>query len=157
MPIFDYLKDVISLEDRKKCADFDLRVESQCTHKKKYIVDTTAKSICIYPENLTVKEKRKFLNGIKAVFDKSELLLVDKSRIPLLEKLYKYNDAKDNQILTFFKEVLSKRDWEALRDSLFLRFEFSKGNSVKELKQDITVRYGERGNIISNLCTAGYF
>lgn len=48
-------------------------------------------------------------------------------------------------------------DWQALRDSLFLRNEFKNHHSITLLKQNIVHRYGERGNTISNLCTAGYF
>ena len=46
---------------------------------------------------------------------------------------------------------------EALEASLFLRKKFLENQEVRHLKQDIRIRFGDRGNHIANLCTAGYF
>ncbi len=76
----------------------------------------------------------------------------------LLERLYKYNkDNPDKNILTFFKGIIPDEDYEALNSALFLRSQFKEGKNITNLKSDIRVRFGDRGNNISNLCTAGYF
>lgn len=160
MHIFDYLKDVVTLQDRKACLGYDLQIKTPTPSvNKKYSVDNVKKAICIYVENLSPKEKRTFKKGIKALFDNSGLILIEESKISLLDKLYTFNkkNDKDKQTLSFFENVLSKGDFEALRDSMFLKSEFSLGHPINVLKHDISARYGERGNVISNLCTAGYF
>jgi hypothetical protein len=76
----------------------------------------------------------------------------------LLESLYQYNKKNPNKaILDFFKPIIPLNDYEALESALFLREKFHKGENISMLKQDIRTRFGDRGNNISNLCTAGYF
>jgi len=76
----------------------------------------------------------------------------------LLSQLYEYNkENKNNQTLNFFKPIIPLEDFEALESSLYLREVFIKNGDVSKLKQDIRKRFGDRGNTIANLCTAGYF
>jgi hypothetical protein len=76
----------------------------------------------------------------------------------LLERLYDYNKKNpDGAILNFFKPILPPQDFAALESALFLRKCFRDGENVNKLKQDIRKRFGDRGNNIANLCSAGYF
>lgn len=159
MLFFEELKDIIPNNIAKTLFSFDVKISGaeSLTHKKKYEVHTDTKTVSIYLKNLSVKEQRTLKKTIKKSFAADESYLVEESKNNLLERLYQYNDSADNQILDFFKSILTSRDWEALRSSLFLRNEYKKGNSIASLKSDIIYRFGERGNLIANLCSAGYF
>ncbi len=87
----------------------------------------------------------------------SKLLMNETSE--LLDNLYQYNqnNIDDKQILNFFKTNIPINDLEALESALFLRSKFRKKEDIKKLKADIRGRFGDRGNNICNLCTAGYF
>lgn len=84
--------------------------------------------------------------------------LLDCDANELLNKLYRYNEENpDKAVLSFFKPIIPPTDFEALNASLFLRHQFMKDKFIHHLKQDIRKRFGDRGNNIANLCTAGYF
>jgi len=156
MSFYDHVKGIIPPSVSKTLNDFEVRLNSTTLNDEKYLIDTSNKCVIIYVLSLASKEKRALRKGIKGGFE-CDVPLISQSSIGLLQRLYQYNDKEDTRILKFFENILSNKDWETLRDSLFLRNEFKKRKNVSQLKYDIFTRYGERGNTISNLCTAGYF
>jgi len=141
----------------KDIYDYSIKLDFSTGGSKCYQISRSDKTLIINVNNLPLKEKKILKAIIIDSIDNDKAILIANSRTELLDKLYKYNDSNDNQILSFFKPILSNKDWETLRDSLFLRNEFKKHININNLKLDIKTRYGERGNTISNLCTAGYF
>ncbi len=158
MAYTDCLSDVIPSKILKKISDYNITVS--CIgdiNKIKDVYKLNGNNLIIYVDKLPYKIEKQFKGAIKKEFDANNLELLLASKEELLNRLYSYNDKNDNQALEFFKSILSNSDWEALRASLFLRGEFKNGNPVSSLKHDIIYRFGERGNVIANLCTAGYF
>src|ERR1700733_8906142 len=151
---FDKLNGIIPLNLTNSLIDYELHIDSKITPKgdNKYSIDHTAKTVIIYLQKLDDKDKKKLQKCIKAFFnDGNTTLIIAKEKTDLLDRLYKYKEKDDETVLSFFKNILSQIDWEALRDSLFLRNEFKKGNNIAPFKADIITRYGARGNLISNL------
>ena len=162
MTFFEKVKDILPRSVTKLDVAYDIKLnlaDNAPTKQACYKVDKLNKRITIYVKSLTKAHNKVLQEAIKSCFELGEFsCLVDESKIDLLNRLYKFDDATDNQTLSFFKPLLSRPDWEALRDSLFIRAEFrARSGIVSQLKQDVRFRYGERGIIISNLCTAGYF
>ena len=121
-------------------------------------IDSTKNVITLNLNKLSYKEKTTLEKIFKDYFNEDVFYFVEESNLNLLERLYSYKNKEDIKILDTLKSILSSSDWNALRDSLFLRNEFINQNgNLRPLKLDIINRYGERGNVISNLCTAGYF
>lgn len=115
--------------------------------------------ICV--PNLESKDKPVILQILKDFFSQGEILFretrVDSFFTSLdLYKQYAETNS-DKQILNFFKDILPKSDFEALRMSLFLRDQKIKGADITTYKKDIRAAFGERGTNISNLCSAHYF
>ena len=63
----------------------------------------------------------------------------------------------DKNLLNYFRDKLSKEDFEILKVSLFLRFRYALKENITDIKIDIIKRFGDRGKNIANLCSAGYF
>lgn len=158
MTFFEELHIFIPAGVAKTLLNFNVKLDFSSSQKdKKFRIIKQDNLVIFFVKNLSPKEQKILKRTIKKHFNGDELYLIEETKIPLLDRLYKYNNAKDNQILAFFKPHLSDLDWQALRDSLFLRNEFNNHNNISIYKSDIIMRYGERGNTISNLCTAGYF
>jgi hypothetical protein len=158
MSFFSDLKQIIPSNTAKDLFGYDVKLNfSKKSGLKLFDINHPDKLLTIYVNRLSIKEERNLKASIKKHFELDNIYLIEESKTALLERLYSYNDKRDNQILAFFKPILSGLDWQALRDSLFLRNEFKLRNNVGQLKNDIVLRYGERGNVISNMCTAGYF
>lgn len=110
-------------------------------------------------ENISVERMEKLKPIIKEYIQEGNMLLkTDTSEKLKKVELYNKKDNKDDKrILEFFKDIIPSKDLEALEISLFLREGFKNGYDIKEMKRDIRKKFGDRGNNISNLCTAGYF
>lgn len=156
---FDKIKDIIHPSPPSLLLGYSIHLDSTPHDEEEGLssIDKRNKIVTIYINNLSAKESAKLKKAIKDAFGAEKVLLIEKSKVDLINRLYKYDDKNDNRILTFFKAIISDKDWQVLRDSLFLRNEFKNGRPTGQLKSDIISRYGERGRIISNLCTAGYF
>ena len=157
MEFFDRIKGILKPHLPNEFIDYDVKLDSNPnTEGSRYLIDVEAKRVTIFWVNLIPREKKNLQKALRECFYIG-IPIIEASKEELLQKLYQYNDKEDNQILSFFKNILSPADWEVLRDALFLRNEFQQQRNVFQLKSDIVTRYSERGNIICNLCTAGYF
>lgn len=158
MAFFEGLKKIIPANIAEKLYDYDLKVShSNSASDKNHHVDKDKKIVTIYLNKLTFKEKNILEKQVLNSFNENKLKFVENDKIDLVEKLIAYDKKDNGTTLTFFSNILTKNDLLALRDSLFLRDEYLSGHIISDLKKDIALAYGERGNIISNLCSAGYF
>lgn len=158
MSLLDKIGTIVPKYDADLCLGYSIHIDSE---KKKssrlYKVEVGKKTVVIYLNSLSPKQAKSLQRAIKEEFQHGHIIIIEDTNVELIDKLYNYNDKEDNRLLAFFKDVLSAPDWEVLRDSLFLRSEFKKGNQISAYKASLIQRYGQRGNTISNLCTAGYF
>ena len=94
---------------------------------------------------------------IKEYFEEDKELFKEN----LLEYAGELDDYKeenpDKEILSYFKDKLTKEDFEILRISLFLRSRYRLKENVSKIKEDIVKKFGDRGKNIANLCSSGYF
>lgn len=157
MAFFEGLKKIIPAKIAENSYDYDLILSESSTAKVNFKVDKENKKITLFLNKLSFKEKEILRKHLLANFESNKLRFIESEKINLIEKLISYNKRDDGHLIEFFKDILSKNDLLALRDSLFLRDEYLNSNSISQLKRDIAFSYGERGNIISNLCTSGYF
>ena len=157
MDFFEKIKSVIQLQSIRDIIDFEVKLDSSPQENgDKFDINSDSKRITFFIANLSFKENKIVKKAIRECFYNS-IPIIEESKVDLLQKLYQYNDKADNQILTFFLPILTNSDYDALRNSLFLRNEFKDRRNISQLKSDIIARYGERGNMICNLCSAGYF
>lgn len=159
---FDKLKEFIKVDlkiDLHQLFYINLNKNSNTSPKldKEYYYDTIKKILHLDPDKIPENIKKELPNIIKAYVEEGNKLL-EYDANELLDKLYNYNkENPDGAILSFFKPIIPPKDFEALNASLFLRQQFMKDKAIHHLKQDIRKRFGDTGNNISNLCTAGYF
>lgn len=139
---------------------FDITKNSnnQSGFQREYKRDEERGKLIIYLDELDEEKKEKLKIILKDYVAEGNKFLEEKSS-KLFNELCEFQKHKgdDGRVLDFFSNILHKEDLEALECSLFLRREFGKKKDVSHLKQDIRTRYGDRGNNIANLCTAGYF
>jgi len=107
---------------------------------------------------LSEEKKKDLANIFKDRVESGGEILEENTHI-LLEDLYNYQKLKgdDKKVLDFFSQIISKEDLEALEASLYLRRKFIEKHDIRKLKEDIRKRFGDRGNNIANICSAGYF
>jgi hypothetical protein len=120
------------------------------------------KEVYIELENFTKKEIEKIKPQIIELYNNTKKItsLDFKKQLDLFKNYNITSDyKKDEQILIFFKKIISEDDFLALETSLYLRYLFTKKEftSVKKIKKDIIYKFGDRGKNICNLCSAGYF
>ncbi|MBI5635718.1 hypothetical protein HY993_02025 [Candidatus Micrarchaeota archaeon] len=122
-----------------------------------YFFDKASKKLYLNLDKLPVSQHPKLKESIKGYLEEGNTLLQTETA-ELLQKLYNYNKETTNkQILEFFKPNIPVQDYDALEASLYLRDTFRRREDVQKLKLDIREIFGNRGNNICNLCTAGYF
>lgn len=158
MSFFEGLKKIIPAKIAEESFDFDLKItHSNSKSEVNFRVDKKNKTLSIFLNKLSFKENEILQKHLLKNFDVNKIKFVESDKIDLLQRLVAYNKQDDGKTLQFFKNILSNNDLLALRDSLFLRNEYLNGRNISGLKSDISYAHGERGNIISNLCSAGYF
>lgn len=157
MGFLDKLKAIFNLEVNCPLISINITKNSNNINKKEGFYDRTKGELDLYLDNIDEEKKKKIKEAIKeSIEEGNQVLEINTSE--LLYQLYKYNkENKNNQILNFFKPIIPSEDFEALESSLYLREVFLSNGDVSKLKQDIRKRFGDRGNTIANLCTAGYF
>ena len=88
----------------------------------------------------------------------SGYLINKESKLSEINSYKEYFESKDNNdILTFFKNIIPLDDYFALKTSLYIEYLAAKGINIYYHKKDLRDRYGKRGANIANLCSANYF
>jgi hypothetical protein len=122
-----------------------------------YSYSSKTKILTIVASILILKDRQLLLDIIKKSFTGGGLILKSSSE-GVLEAYQKYSlNNTDKNILEFFQGIIPRDDYNALKVSLYLRYEQKMGKNIYSDKKDIRDRFGERGANIANLCTAGYF
>jgi hypothetical protein len=123
---------------------------------KKYEIDET--HITINLNGLSEAENQAFSTYIGALrASKEEYLLMERKSYEVLNELYKLDP--DFQAIEKLQNVLSPEDYGAVEGAVYIKYLKDKGRfaEISERKKQIRHDYGERGNTITNLYTAGYF
>jgi len=125
---------------------------------KEYLYDEESGKLDIFLDNLPEDKRKKLDTILKENVEEGNKFL-EKESSNLLKDLCNFQQTKgeDKKVLDFFENIIPEEDLEALESSLYLRKKFSEKKDVRQLKGDIRTRFGDRGNNIANLCTAGYF
>ena len=157
---FDKLKHFIKVDIKLNAPIFCINYNKDLKHinlEGGHYYDKERKILHLNPENLP-KEIQEILSKTTKQFIEEGNRLLENKTDDLLDKLYSYNkENPDNAVLSFFNGIIPPNDYESLQASLFLRSRFKLNEDVTMLKNGIRKRFGDRGNNISNLCTAGYF
>jgi|SRR3989344_3292957 len=156
---FDKLKALFNLEINSPLINVNItRNSDNNVRGKEHFFDKEKKRLHINYDELSEEKKKDLAKIFRDKIDSGSEIFEDKTYI-LLKDLYDYQKSRgeDKKILDFFFPVIPKDDYEALEASLYLRKKFNERVDVRKLKEDIRRRFGDRGNNIANLCTAGYF
>ncbi len=154
MNFLEKLKNIINFEFPKKVGN--VRFLSFENKSKKYEYHDN-KVLNININALDEKMLQKIKELLKSFKEEGGMLLEDKTK-QIFEDISSVNKDKENErLIDFFKGILPVQDLEILRASLIIRSLYNKKQNIGYLKEGLIMRYGERGNNISNLCTAGYF
>src|SRR3989338_8682572 len=157
MAWFDKLKGLINFEWNSPLFNINITKNSHNSDNKEYIYDRAEGRLDIFLDKLSPEKKEKIKEIVKENVQEGNPFL-ERNTLKLLYRLNYFKNKKEHDsILSFFKNIISPTDYEALEASLFLRYIFNQGGEVSRLKRDIRERFGERGKNIANLCTAGYF
>jgi len=161
MSFLDKLKALFNIELNAPLINYvNIRENSnnQQNSKDGFYHDKDNGKVELYLDTLPTDKKQGVKEIVKEYIGEGNKLL-EENTLKLLYKLHVYNKEKkeDAQVLNFFKPIIPPNDFEALEASLYLRQVFSRREDVNKLKRDIRKRFGDRGNNIANLCTAGYF
>ncbi|MBI4981237.1 hypothetical protein HZC30_06830 [Candidatus Woesearchaeota archaeon] len=135
------------------------RTNIAASNKESYLIDKGEGDFNLLWDKIPPDKKPEIKQIVQSYISEEGNKLLMGETSELLDNLYQYNqnNINDKQVLNFFKNNIPFNDLEALESALFLRFKFRKGEDIKKLKADIRSRFGDRGNNICNLCTAGYF
>lgn len=103
-------------------------------------------------ENLALSE---YVNALRA--SKQNYLLMENKSYEVLNELYRLDP--DFQSIQKLQNVLIPEDYGAVEDAVYIKYLGDKKRyaEINDRKKQIRNDYGERGNVISNLYTAGYF
>src|SRR3989339_1623940 len=159
MAWFDKLKALFNFELNSPLISVNVTKNSDNAFQdREFVLDENKGQLIINYDKLNLDKKQK----LRQIFrDKVEGggEIFEINSFKLLSELYNYQKSKgeDKKILDFFSSLIPKEDLEALESSLFLRRKFNEKKDIRKLKEDIRRRFGDRGNNIANLCTAGYF
>lgn len=157
--LFEKLKDIIKIDLRNaKFLNFQINLVKVAKDKEKVRVSEDARKIDINYLTLEESELKLLKEEIKSHFEKKEIDILESKSDDRVEDIkQKAKSQRNKAILSFYKDKISLKHWEALELSLYLKAVFEDSEPVNDLKRDIIRKYGNEGNIIANLCSAGYF
>ncbi len=127
------------------------------SNNKKVIVEGNNKLYFNFPR-LTRKEKQEVLSYVRALREsKDDYLLLEQKSNETVEDI---DNAKSSfKTLEKYKDLFIPEDFFALESSIYIKHlqDTNRSSQIQKFKQQIRNRFGERGNTISNLYSAGYF
>ena len=113
----------------------------------------------IDPAKLTKHEKEEIFSAIKNMKEEpnEDYLIIENNAYKLIQNVPKLKERFSE--IKKFEDVITPEDFAALNDSLYIDYLMKKGlrNELSKRKNQIINRFGQRGNTICNLYTAGYF
>lgn len=93
----------------------------------------------------------------KLSFYDNDLILEDTYSKEVDRVISNEKTEENQELINTLKKIIPAQDLRAFRSSLFVRTKFLNHEDTAEQKEDIRNKWGDRGNNICNLCTAGYF
>lgn len=111
-------------------------------------------------ENLTQEQSPALGTILKQAVADGATLLEEKSNETLRDISHSEQSDDVKSVLDFFRNIIPKDDFDALRAAMYIRTRFKDGcdsKSIYDLKGGVIKKYGKRGLKICNLCSAGYF
>jgi hypothetical protein len=115
------------------------------------------KTLDLNIEKLTLEERLDLQKGIRQAVTAGDVVLIEQDSNDLIDDFVAVDSQESNQkILIKLRPYVTAEDLKAWRAALYLRDAFQKGNPVDSLREGIIRVFGDRGRVISNLCTAGY-
>ncbi|MGK5086334.1 hypothetical protein WDW86_02150 [Bdellovibrionota bacterium FG-2] len=121
------------------------------------IYDVKGTTARINVQKLTQIELKEFQHLINSAIDDSIPVIEEQSHNLVEDFLEKEKNSGTQHILQTLNGIITPEDYQALRMSLYVKQVFAEGKNISRLKNDISFKYGDRGNKICNLCSAGYF
>lgn len=108
--------------------------------------------------SLTPTQDKQLQEAVLEAVQKEDHLLLETQAKELLDSFSVIDkEAKNQKEISFYRGKLPSEDIEILRAAIFIKELSANGKSVRQVKEDVRLRYGQRGNNIVNLYTAGYF
>ena len=141
------IKDLVKLPER-----IELKVLSD---NKKYEITNTFN---INLDALSPEQNKAFAEYIQGLKNsKQDYLVIESKSYAVIEELYKINP--NFKAVKKLEGALLPEDYSALEDAVYIEHltETKNFKEIPERKRQIRYEYGERGNTITNLYTAGYF
>ncbi len=157
--LLKWLSDVLIGD--KTITDNDLHI-SQTKDKKKIIVKNSGNGTINVQYNqisIPAEDSERVLKLLKEkAFDQNEIFIEDNAKKILTDIRDLEVNPDINDLVVFFTGKLPQNDVIIMRSGLYIRHLTELGDSsAQKMKKDIIARYGERGNHIINLASAGYF
>ncbi|MHB1810946.1 MAG: hypothetical protein ACYDCP_06115 [Thermoplasmataceae archaeon] len=119
--------------------------------------DKNGERVTINLDKLEKEQQEELGIIIKEAFEEDRELFKE-NLLGYVSELEDYNEEDpDKELLAYFREKLTKEDFEILRISLFLRSRYRLKENVSKIKEDIVKKFGDRGKNIANLCSTEYF
>ncbi|MCL5100585.1 MAG: hypothetical protein M1122_01350 [Candidatus Marsarchaeota archaeon] len=145
------IKDIVKLPER-----IDIKVLSD---NKKHEITNNYNTLNLNIGSLSPEQNKAFAEYIAALKTSKEqdYIVMESKSYAVIEELYKINP--NFQAISKLATTLLPEDYGALEDAVYIKYlsDNSKFSEIPERKRQIRYEYGERGNTITNLYTAGYF
>lgn len=107
--------------------------------------------------NLDSKQKEQLLKSLPKALSEGYEILESKYEEEAEDYSKKISKKKNIELIEYFQGKIPEKDLYALKASIYIKEVFDGGGDIQSLKQGLRNRYGQRGNNISNLYSAGYF
>lgn len=105
-----------------------------------------------------IRKEKELVDGFLRETLKENNLIIENKAKALLDDFNKIDKSdRSRSIIDYFRGKILPSDLDILRASIYVKEVFDRGESVRDLKFDLVSKYGQRGNNISNLYSAGYF
>jgi len=134
-----------------------IKIDNFHNTKQKFVFIDRSKTLNINKSLLTPLENKNLGRTIRAALDEDGVIILEKESNKQLEQFKKFDKSTENKKqVEFLKKIIPPEDIKIWRAAIYLRNCFNKGKPVDHLKQEIIMRYGDKGRNIANVCSAGY-
>lgn len=114
--------------------------------KATYIVDS--RTLNVNWNQLTEKEKQTILRRAPKLVNRGMPVLEEDFNSKADDYVAKIGESDNDELLNYFKEKIPLEDFPILKASLYLRSVLRNGGETRGLKEEISRRYGLRGEIL---------
>ncbi|MBU6392105.1 MAG: hypothetical protein KGI00_01570 [Candidatus Micrarchaeota archaeon] len=125
---------------------------------RKHEITNNYTNLTINLQALSPEENTAFAEYMRALKENNEnYLVMEKKSYSVIQELHKINS--DFKAIEKLQTILLPEDYGALEDAVYIKYlkDNRRFAEIYDRKKQIRYDYGERGNTITNLYTAGYF